>query len=133
SSRTCPRRSGRPTAAWLPPSRTRSDPHPLIGSEGPPVRAGGPSGISGIIVHGHAESRPSGDVRSRKGLCVDGSTSPHQRALLNSAGVQVYEEIATANGVAADDPMITTHPQAVALLLELGLLHLEDERYVVVD
>ncbi|MDT0202516.1 LuxR family transcriptional regulator [Nocardioides sp. AE5] len=64
---------------------------------------------------------------------MDGSTSPHQRALLESAGMGVYEAIAAASGVPADDPLVRDQPQAVALLLELGLLHLENDRYAVVD
>ncbi|NYG59541.1 hypothetical protein BJ980_002464 [Nocardioides daedukensis] len=64
---------------------------------------------------------------------MDGATSPQRRALLDSAGIKVYEQVASANGVLVDDPVVTDDPLATGLLVDLGLLHRDGERYIAVD
>ncbi len=61
-------------------------------------------------------------------------TGADRLALLVGAAGEVYAEIAARGGVPADDPLLTRQPEAVATLLEFGLLRVQpDGRYDVVD
>ncbi|MDF9714910.1 LuxR family transcriptional regulator [Nocardioides sp. ChNu-99] len=61
---------------------------------------------------------------------------PGARALFEEAGTRLYEEALDANGLAVDDPRLQPGAElaeALALLLELGLLGREGNRYVAID
>lgn len=56
-----------------------------------------------------------------------------RRALFESAASQLFEEIAESGGVSVDDPLLARDSKATDLLIELGLLTLDEDRYDVVD
>lgn len=58
---------------------------------------------------------------------------PQRRALFETAATSVYEEVALRGGVPLDDPLLTEEAAATELLVELGLLSKEGDRYLAVD
>ena len=63
------------------------------------------------------------------------SFGPEQRKLFETTAGRLFEDIAARGGVPADDPELTRHPEAVELLLEVGLLRVDGPtgRYLAVD
>jgi len=56
-----------------------------------------------------------------------------RRKLFETDGSRLFEDIAARGGVPQDDPLVTASPEALDLLLDLGLLRREGHRYLVVD
>ncbi|MFS3127513.1 LuxR family transcriptional regulator [Nocardioides sp. Bht2] len=57
----------------------------------------------------------------------------HRREQFERLAAPLFEEIAQRGGVAVTDPLVTSAPEATTLLLDAGLLRLDNERYAAVD
>lgn len=64
---------------------------------------------------------------------MDAWASDGRRKRFEGLASPLFEEIANRGGVAHDDPLLIDQRDALDLLLEMGLVRDQDERYVVVD
>lgn len=64
---------------------------------------------------------------------MDQHSGQERRELFETAATKLFEDIAASGGVPLDDPVLSRDRAATDLLIELGLLSLEGNQYVVVD
>ena len=64
---------------------------------------------------------------------MEHQSGQQRRQLFETSARELFEEIAEAGGVPVDDPLLTRDDKSTDLLIELGLLTLDGDRYAVVD
>lgn len=64
---------------------------------------------------------------------MDAWTAEGRRQFFEEVGVPLFEEIANRGGLCHDDPLAVDQQAALQLLIEMGLVRDEEDRYVVVD